>query len=91
MKVKGSRSRSQQSTRSKQAGSCLQLKGILVAIIIINIIKNNSITPTTITIITVIVITARKCGLVKVLPLFVCVCVCIRVITFEPPDSWICK
>ena len=31
MKVKGSRSRSQQSTRSKQAGSCLRLKGIVVA------------------------------------------------------------
>ena len=30
MKVKGSRSRSEQSTRSKQAGSCLRLKGILV-------------------------------------------------------------
>ena len=30
MKVKGSRSRSQQSTRSKQAGGCHRLKGILV-------------------------------------------------------------
>ena len=38
MKVKGSRSRSQQSARSKQAGGCLRLKGILEIIIIIIII-----------------------------------------------------